>query len=163
MMLDMLIPSFYEYLKKIDNGTSLMFCHRWLLVFFKREFNLADTLYIWEACWSCYETKFFHLFICIAIMAMFGQKAVDKKMNIDELMVYFNSLSHQMSREIILCQARGYLHKFQRSSRVNCTLYEIMDKEFWKREGSPRLFCSICKGFGLCSRTNYISSEEIVC
>ena len=159
----MLVPSFHEYLKKIENGLSLMFCHRWLIVFFKREFSLPDTLYIWEACWSCYETKYFHLFICIAIMAIFGQKAMDKVMNIDELMVYFNSLSLQLSRAIVLCQARGYLYKFMNSQEVNCSLYEIMDSNFWQKDNSPRLFCNICNGFGFCSRTNYISSEEIVC
>ena len=159
----MLIPAFYDYLEKIENGTSFMFCHRWLIVFFKREFSLSDTFHIWEACWSCVETKFFHLFISIAIMATFGQKAIEKGMNIDELMVYFNSLSHQMPKEVILSQARGYLHKFCNSSKVNCSLCEIMDKEFWQRKNSPRLFCNICKGFGSCSRTNYVSKEEIIC
>lgn len=159
----MLIPSFYHYLDNVDNGLSFMFCHRWLLVFFKREFNIKDTLFIWEVCWSSYDTKRFHLFICIAVMAMYGQKAVEKQMNIDELMVYFNTLSLQIPRDVVLSQARGYLYKFCQSTSVNCALHEIMNEEFWHKRTSPKLFCSICKGFGSCSRTGYLSSEELKC
>lgn len=159
----MLIPDFYEYLMNTDNGPKLMFCHRWILVFFKREFKPSDTLLIWESCWSGYETKSFHLFICVAIMAIYGQKPMEKYMNVDELMVYFNTLSLQMPREIILSQARGYLNKFCYSKRVNCSLYEIMEGDFWHKKDSPLLFCNICNGFGYCSRTGFLSSREMVC
>ena len=140
-----------------------MFCHRWLLVFLKREFDESDILFIWEACWTLYETKSFHLFICIAIMAIYGQKAIEKQMSIDELMVYFNTLSLQIPRDIVLSQARGYLHQFCQAEQINCALCEIMEKEFWLKEDSPRLFCNVCKGFGSCARTGYMSEKEVVC
>ena len=159
----MLIPSFYDYLENTENGLSLMFCHRWLLVFLKREFSLNDILSIWETCWSCCETKFFHLFICIAIIAIYGERAMEKNMNIDELMVYFNTLSNQIPKDIVLCQARGYLNKFCQSNQVNCILYELMNQEFWTKEECPRLFCSVCKGFGFCNRTAYLTSKEMIC
>lgn len=159
----MLIPPFYQYLEDTENGLSLMFCHRWLLVFLKREFPLSDVLSLWETCWSCSETKFFHLFICVAIMAIYGEKAVEKNMNIDELMVYFNTLSHQMPKDILLSQARGYLNKFCKSKQVNCVLYEIMDNNFWGREESPTLFCNVCQGFGFCTRTQYLTTKELPC
>lgn len=162
-LVHMLIPPFYQYLEDIENGLSLMFCHRWLLVFLKREFPLSDILSLWETCWSCSETKFFHLFICVAIMAIYGEKAVEKNMNIDELMVYFNTLSHQMPKEILLSQSRGYLNKFCKSKQVNCVLYEIMDNDFWERKDSPILFCSVCQGFGFCTRTQYLTTKELPC
>lgn len=140
-----------------------MFCHRWLLVFLKREFPLSDILSVWETCWACTDTKFFHLFICVAIMAIYGEKAVEKNMNIDELMVYFNTLSDQMPKDILLSQARGYLHKFCRSEQVNCILYEVMDRSFWDRKDSPVLFCSVCQGFGFCTRTQFLSTKEMPC
>lgn len=159
----MLIPPFYQYLEKTDSGLTLMFCHRWLLVFLKREFNEVDTLFIWESCWICYETNSFHLFICIAIMAIYGQKAVQKQMNIDELMVYFNTLSQQMPRELVMSQARGYLHKFCQRKEVSCSLYEIMNESFWHKENSPKLSCGVCGGFGSCSRTGFLSDKEMLC
>lgn len=163
-LIEMLLPSFYDYLILVDGGISLMFCHRWLLVFLKREFNESDILFVWETCWSILlDTELFHLFICVAIMAVYGQRAVEKQMNIDELMVYFNTLSRHMPKDVILCQARGYLHQFCISKQVNCLLYGVMTEQFWKKENSPNLFCSICSGFGSCSRTGFLSDKEIVC
>lgn len=162
-LIQLLIPPFYQYLEYTENGLSLMFCHRWLLVLLKREFPLADVLSIWETCWSCTETRFFHLFICVAIMAIYGEKAVEKNMNIDELMVYFNTLSHQMPKEILLSQARGYLNKFCKSKQVNCVLYELMDKRFWDNKDSPVLFCSVCQGLDFCTTTQVSSSKETPC
>ena len=163
LLIEMLIPTFYSYLGKIEGGLTLMFCHRWLLVCLKREFPEEDALPIWESCWACCNTKSFHLFICIAIMAMYGQKAVDVQMNINELMVFFNTLSHSMPRDIVLSQARGYLHQFYTSNEVNCALSEIMTKEFWEREDSPKLSCSVCKGIGSCARTGYVTCGEVMC
>lgn len=140
-----------------------MFCHRWLLVFLKREFSLSDILSLWETCWSCTASKNFHLFICVAIMAIYGEKAIEKNMNIDELMVYFNTLSHQMPKEILLSQARGYFNKFCKSKQVNCVLYEVMDSNFWGKKDSPILFCSVCQGFGFCTRTQYLTTKELPC
>lgn len=163
LLTEMLIPSIYQYLENISNGLSLMFCHRWLLVFFKREFSIADTLHIWESCWTCYETKYFHLFICIAIMAVYGQRAIEKHMNVDELMVYFNTLSLQMPIDVVLSQARGYLNKFIQSSKVNCGLYEIMSESFWCKKNSPKLLCNTCIEFGSCARTGYLCEREMKC
>jgi hypothetical protein len=96
-------------------------------------------------------------------MAMYGEKALEKNMNIDELMVYFNTLSHQMPKDIILSQARGYLNKFCKSEKVNCVLHEVMDRSFWDREDSPALSCSICHGFGFCTISQFSSAKEMPC
>lgn len=163
-LMKMLVPSFYQYLEVLDNGISLMFCHRWLLVFLKREFPILDTLSIWESCWTCPDTKFFHLFICIAIIAIYGGKVVEKSFNIDELMVYFNSLSHQMPKDILLSQARGYLHKFCVSERIHCILYELMDRHFWEKNHSVKFQCDDCHGFNFCRRTGFVNpKKELVC
>ena len=153
MLIKLLIPWFYFYLEETEGGLSLMFCHRWLLVCLKREFTEEDALSIWEACWTQYETPAFHLFVCIAIMAIYGQKAVERNMNINELMVFFNTLSHSMPRDIVLSQARGYLFQFCKSTEVHCSLYTLMHKEFWERSGNPKLACDLCKGAGDCVRT----------
>lgn len=165
MLIKMLIPKFYLYLEQTEGGLSLMFCHRWLLVCLKREFSEEDALCLWEACWSNFETSSFHLFVCIAIMAIYGQKAVDNNMNINELMVFFNTLSHSMPREIVMAQARGYLYQFSQSSHVHCSLYSVMHKEFWDQPDSPKLRCNICKGFGGCTRTDFPGdvNREVMC
>ncbi len=154
MLIKLLIPWFYSYLEHTEGGLSLMFCHRWLLVCLKREFSENDALCVWEACWTKYETPSFQLFICIAIMAIYGQRAVEKNMNINELMVFLNTLSQTMPRDIVLSQARGYLHQFCQSPEIHCSLYSVMHKEFWDRPGGPRLTCSYCRGDCDCLRTD---------
>ena len=146
MLIKQLLPWFYTYLESTENGLTLMFCHRWLLVCFKREFTEDDTLSIWEACWTNYETTSFHLFVCVAVMAIYGQKSVEKQMNINELMVFFNTLSLTMPKDLVLSQARGYLHQFATSPSVHCTLTSIMPPTFWRQPRSPRLECGLCHG-----------------
>ena len=165
MLIKQLLPWFYAYLQATEGGLTLMFCHRWLLVCFKREFSEKDTLAVWEACWTNYETTSFHLFICIAVMAIYGQKAVEKQMNINELMVFFNTLSQTMPRDLVLTQARGYLHQFCKNPTVHCTLTSIMPSSFWQRPGAPKLVCGLCRGISTsCESRNLLSlSMEAMC
>lgn len=147
LLIKLLIPKFYDYLEKLEHGLDLMFSHRWLLVFLKREFNEHDTMFIWEACWCKYQTKSFHLFICIAIMAIYGQRAMEKPMNMDELMLLFlNTLPLNMPKDMVLVQARGYLHQFTKSSQVHCSLSSIMPTTFWSQPESPKRVCDACNG-----------------
>ena len=160
MLLKQLVPWFYSYLAATEGGLTLMFCHRWLLVCLKREFSEPDTLAIWEACWSNYETNSFHLFVCVAIMAVYGQRAVYKHMHINELMVFFNTLSLTMPRDLVLSQARGYLHQFSTSATAHCSLSPLMPSSFWEQPSSPRLMCSVCKGLtSACTSSNFPTSN----
>ncbi|XP_073876917.1 TBC1 domain family member 16 isoform X4 [Macaca fascicularis] len=49
---------FYQHLVSLgEDGLQMLFCHRWLLLCFKREFPEAEALRIWEACWAHYQRK----------------------------------------------------------------------------------------------------------
>lgn len=51
-------PRFYQHLASLgEDGLQLLFCHRWLLLCFKREFPEAEALRIWEACWAHYQVS----------------------------------------------------------------------------------------------------------
>ena len=163
MLIKQLLPWFYGYLESTESGLSLMFCHRWLLVCFKREFSEEDTLAIWEACWTNYETNSFHLFVCVAVMAIYGQRAVEKQMNINELMVFFNTLSLTMPRQLVLIQARGYLRQFCRSSTIHCTLASLMPAEFWLHSTSPRVECGLCHGMNTSCEIRDVQPLQALC
>ncbi len=48
-LLQLFVPSFYLHLCTIGgDALHLMFVHRWILLFFKREFPEIDALHIWE-------------------------------------------------------------------------------------------------------------------
>ncbi|XP_035157873.1 TBC1 domain family member 16 isoform X4 [Callithrix jacchus] len=49
---------FYQHLVSLgEDGLQMLFCHRWLLLCFKREFPEAEALRIWEACWAHYQER----------------------------------------------------------------------------------------------------------
>ena len=110
-----LAPCFYEYLATIEGGLDMLFCHRWLFVCFKREFPIEDILQLWEACWACQESHSFHLLVAVAIIAMYGDKAIEQEMPSDSLMIHFAGLAHSMPVEVILSQSRGLLHRLSSS------------------------------------------------
>lgn len=62
----------------------------------------SETLRMWEACWSHYQTDYFHLFICISIMAIYGEDIVQQNLGTDDMLLHFNSLAMHMSGHLVL-------------------------------------------------------------
>uniref|UniRef100_A0A7N4V061 TBC1 domain family member 16 n=1 Tax=Sarcophilus harrisii TaxID=9305 RepID=A0A7N4V061_SARHA len=49
---------FYQHLVSLgEDGLQMLFCHRWILLCFKREFPDAEALRMWEACWAHYQAR----------------------------------------------------------------------------------------------------------
>ena len=71
-LVQMFVPSFYGHLLRTGDSIDLLFCHRWILLFFKREFKEDDLLRIWDCCFACPDTAYFHLFVALAIIAVYG-------------------------------------------------------------------------------------------
>ena len=69
---------------------------------FKREFNEQDALRIWETCWAHYQTDYFHLFLCVAIVAIYGDDVVDQRLPADDILLHFSSLAMHMNGDIVL-------------------------------------------------------------
>lgn len=69
---------------------------------FKREFPEVDALKIWEACWSHYQTDYFHLFICVAIVSIYGDDVIDQGLPSDEILLHFSSLAMHMNGDLVL-------------------------------------------------------------
>lgn len=114
-LVECLAPCFHDYLVTIEGGLDMLFCHRWLFVLFKREFSIEDIIQLWEACWACQEANSFHLLVAVAIIAMYGDKAIEQEMPSDNLMIHFTGLAHSMPVEVVLSQSRGLLHRLSTS------------------------------------------------
>ena len=62
-LLRLMLPRFHQHLLRLgEDGLQLLFCHRWILLCFKREFPDAEALRMWEACWAHYQVDT-HAFI----------------------------------------------------------------------------------------------------
>jgi len=51
-----------------DADADWLFCYRWLLLDFKREFDVDSILSLWERIWSQHCTSHFHIFFAMGIL-----------------------------------------------------------------------------------------------
>lgn len=57
-LLRLMLPRFHQHLLRLgEDGLQLLFCHRWILLCFKREFPDTEALRMWEACWAHYQVR----------------------------------------------------------------------------------------------------------
>ena len=71
-------PVFYNYLDSKESG-NLYFCFRWLLIWFKREFEFSDTMRVWEVFWTKKPCKNFHLLFSAALLDTEKSSIVENK------------------------------------------------------------------------------------
>lgn len=71
-LMDFANPTLFRYFKNHDSD-NMYFCFRWLLVWYKREFDSTDIMELWEVLWTGLPCSNFHLLVGIAIL--------DKEMN----------------------------------------------------------------------------------
>ncbi|CAH0564454.1 unnamed protein product [Brassicogethes aeneus] len=91
-LIRLMVPRFYVHLEKHKDAMELLFCHRWILLCFKREFTEAVALRMWEACWANYLTDYFHLFLCLAIICVYADDVIAQDLRADEMLLHFSSL-----------------------------------------------------------------------
>ncbi|XP_037958283.1 TBC1 domain family member 16 [Teleopsis dalmanni] len=143
-LIRIMLPRFYEHLKKHNDAMELLFCHRWLLLCFKREFTEAVVIRMWEACWTNYLTDYFHLFLCLAIIAVYADDVVAQNLRADEMLLHFSSLAMYMDGQLILRKARGLLYQYRQLSKIPCTLSGLCKRcgpGMWDSEHRPALEC----------------------
>lgn len=125
-LLRLMHPKFYQHLVSLgEDGMQMLFCHRWILLCFKREFPDAEALRIWEACWAHYQTDYFHLFICVAIVVIYGDDVVEQLLANDQMLLHFSNLTMHMNGELVLRKARSLLYQFRLLSRIPCSLHDL--------------------------------------
>uniref|UniRef100_A0A1I7TJK6 Rab-GAP TBC domain-containing protein n=1 Tax=Caenorhabditis tropicalis TaxID=1561998 RepID=A0A1I7TJK6_9PELO len=142
-MLKLFEPEFYEHLEKQrPDAMQMMFVHRWILLCFKREFPENHALHIWECCWAHYRTNYFHLFVCVAIVSIYGKDVIIQDLPHDEILLFFSSLANHMDALLVLQKARGLLYEFTRMEKIPCVLEGLCSAEMeqWNSHKSFRNF-----------------------
>jgi hypothetical protein len=84
-LLQLMDPQLYKHFQRTDSF-NLFFCFRWLLVWFKREFNWNDTLTLWETLWTNYLSNQFHLFVALSILDQHRDFIIDYLKTFDEIL-----------------------------------------------------------------------------
>ncbi|KAM9598027.1 TBC1 domain family member 16 isoform 2-T3 [Trichechus inunguis] len=137
---------FYQHLVSLgEDALQMLFCHRWLLLCFKREFPEAEALRIWEACWAHYQTDYFHLFICVAIVVIYGDDVIEQRLATDQMLLHFGNLAMHMNGELVLRKARSLLYQFRLLPRIPCSLHDLCKlcgPGMWDSGYIPAVECS---------------------
>uniref|UniRef100_A0A8C8VKF0 TBC1 domain family member 16 n=1 Tax=Pelusios castaneus TaxID=367368 RepID=A0A8C8VKF0_9SAUR len=137
---------FYQHLVSLgEDGLQMLFCHRWILLCFKREFPDAEALRIWEACWAHYQTDYFHLFICVAIVVIYGDDVIEQQLATDQMLLHFSNLAMHMNGELVLRKARSLLYQFRLLPRIPCSLHDLCKlcgTGMWDSGYIPAVECS---------------------
>lgn len=144
-LIRVMLPAFYNHLERHTDAMELLFCHRWILLCFKREFPEPIALSMWEACWANYITDYFHLFLCLAILSVYADDVVAQDLHTDEMLLHFSSLAMFMDGQLILRKARGLLYQFRQRPCIPCTLAglcQMCGPGMWDSSHAPVVECT---------------------
>ena len=86
-LVQLMDPKLYLHLQAADS-TNFFFFFRMLLVWFKREFEWADVLRLWECLWTDLLSSQFHLFVALAILEKHRSVIMDHLKHFDEVLKY---------------------------------------------------------------------------
>ncbi|KAG6314242.1 hypothetical protein E4U22_000190 [Claviceps purpurea] len=106
-------PKLWEHLRATDS-TNFFFFFRMILVWYKREFEWADILRLWEGLWTDFLSSEFHLFVALAILEKHRDVIMEHLKAFDEVLKYVNELSNTTDLESTLIRAEALFRKFQR-------------------------------------------------
>ncbi|KAJ8345396.1 hypothetical protein SKAU_G00295890 [Synaphobranchus kaupii] len=145
-LLRLMLPGFHQHLTQLgEDGLQLLFCHRWVLLCFKREFPDTEALRMWEACWAHYQTDYFHLFLCVAIIVLYGEDVSEQQLATDQMLLHFSNLSMHMNGDLVLRKARSLLYQFRLLPRIPCSLHDLCKlcgPGMWDSRYIPAVECS---------------------
>lgn len=86
-LVQLMDPALYLHLQSADS-TNFFFFFRMLLVWYKREFEWADVLRLWESLWTDFQSSNFHLFIALAILEKHRDVIMKHLKHFDEVLKY---------------------------------------------------------------------------
>lgn len=78
-------PVLYKRLEDTETS-NLFFCFRWLLVWFKREFEWEDVIRLWEVLWTNYLSEEFILFVALAVIEQHRNTILEELNAFDEVL-----------------------------------------------------------------------------
>jgi hypothetical protein len=89
------VPTLYAHLER-NLAENMTFCFRWLLVLFKREFDMEDIFLLWDVLFSSPYTPQFEIFLNAALLKGVSQQVVELNLAYDELLKFTNAMSLRM-------------------------------------------------------------------
>ncbi|KAH0629372.1 hypothetical protein JD844_011406 [Phrynosoma platyrhinos] len=92
-------------------------------------------------------TDYFHLFICVAIVVIYGDDVIEQQLATDQMLLHFGNLAMHMNGEVILRKARSLLYQFRLLPRIPCSLHDLCKlcgTGMWDSGYIPAVECTGC-------------------
>lgn len=125
-------PQLFDYLKQ--HGSENMYvCFRWLLVWFKREFNPDDISELWEILWTGLPCRNFHLLISVAILDEQKQIFMERNYEFNEILKHVNELSMSINLKSTLEKAEAIYLQIKDIETLSDDIRIIIGQEPLKR------------------------------
>lgn len=79
----------------------------------------------------CPQTDYFHLFLCVAIIFLYGEDVTEQQLATDQMLLHFSNLSMHMNGELVLRKVNALLLNVEAPARLQPSVGE-------RRVRSPR-------------------------
>lgn len=121
-------PRLFHYFEE-HGSENMYFCFRWLLVWFKREFNHSDVLTLWEVLWTKLPCINFHLLFSVAILDDQMNIFIDNQFEFNEILKHVNELSLKIDLTTILKKAEAIYLQIKAAEHLTDDVRLIIGEE----------------------------------
>ncbi|ESL05675.1 hypothetical protein TRSC58_06667 [Trypanosoma rangeli SC58] len=101
------IPQLYNHMVR-QSVQDMSCCFRWLLMLFKREFPMNDTMLLWDIILSCPYTSQFELFIAAALLKSLSPQILEQHLMYDELLQFTNNIAGRLDVRHVIVLAHDF-------------------------------------------------------
>lgn len=63
------------------------------------------------------QTDYFHLFLCVAIIFLYGEDVTDQQLATDQMLLHFSNLSMHMNGELVLRKVNAFTPRTPSAAR----------------------------------------------
>ena len=91
-------PSLYDYF--VRNNVNYLFCYRWIVLLFKREFNPQDCLSVWDRIFAYPDRKLYY-FISSSIILKEGDQIVEQQKGFDGMVEFLQTMHKKIQLQVV--------------------------------------------------------------
>uniref|UniRef100_A0A1A9WW06 TBC1 domain family member 15 n=1 Tax=Glossina brevipalpis TaxID=37001 RepID=A0A1A9WW06_9MUSC len=134
-LLEFANPRLTDYLKSHDSD-NMYFCFRWLLVWYKREFNNDNIIKLWECLWTRLPCPNFHILISVAILDQQTERIIESKYEFTEILKHVNELSGNIDLNVTLKTAEAIYYQIKEANHLPNDIRQIIGEPLLDVEDS---------------------------
>ena len=111
-------PALYKKFQEL-NSLHLFCSFRWILVLFRREFNVEEIQILWDFLFADYYCQDMHLFVALAILEIYRMPIITSITEGDELLKFVNNLAGKIDLDKVLAEAADLYSKFRKLDGIS--------------------------------------------